>query len=131
MREKFTICLIIGQKHKKSQARNQFVPGTLLMGCGHRCADRLVSEYQSVAEGIHDDRLFANNLICQNLLRQVVEQILLDGSLHRTGTIVGVVTLLSQPVDGLRRDVEGEALRLEHLLHAGELQLDDVGNLLF
>ena len=68
-------------------------------------------EHQTIAKGIDNNRFLSTDLVGKKFLRQVVEQILLDGSFHRTGTIIGIVALLCQPVDGLWGDFEGESLR--------------------
>ena len=75
----------------------------------------LITEYKPVAELIDDDGLGAIHLIGEELLRQVVEYELLDGTLHRTCTKVWVITLFCQIVDGLRCALELDALWLQHI----------------
>jgi len=63
----------------------------------------LITEYQFFPEVVDDDGLGAVYLVCQQLLRQVVEHELLDGALYRTGTEVWVVALVCEVADGLWR----------------------------
>ena len=70
----------------------------------------LIPEYEAVAEIVDDDGLVAIDFVGKELLRQVVEYELLDGTLDGTGTEVGVVTLLSQVVDSLWCHLKAEAL---------------------
>ena len=56
----------------------------------------LVPKHQSVAELVDDDRFLPIHLVGENLTREVVEHQVLDGTLDRTGTEVGVVALASQ-----------------------------------
>ena len=53
-----------------------------------------VAEDKSVAELVDNDGLVVRHLVGQQLLREVVEEQLLDGTLHGTGTEVGVVAFL-------------------------------------
>ena len=75
----------------------------------------LVSEYKPVSEFIDDDWFRAIHLVGEEFLRQVVEHELLDGTFHGSCTIVGIVTLLSQIVDGLRCALKFDALWLQHI----------------
>ena len=61
--------------------------------CGCRKRGGLVAEHQTVAKLVDDDRLLARHLVGQQTARQVVEDVVLDGTLHRTGTHIGVVAL--------------------------------------
>lgn len=71
----------------------------------------LVSEHQSSTIRVDDDRFLAADLLGKKLLREVVEHIVLNGSLHRTGTEFGIVACIGQPIDGGIRVFEREALR--------------------
>ena len=65
----------------------------------------LVVEDQAVAELIDDDGALAADLVGQQLARQIVEDVVLDGTLHGTGTHVGVVAFLRQPFHGVVADL--------------------------
>ena len=65
----------------------------------------LVVEDQAVAELVDDDGPLAADFVGQQFLRQIVEDVVLDGALHRTGTHVGVVAFLGQPFHGVVADL--------------------------
>ena len=60
----------------------------------------LVSEHQSVSVRIHDDGFRPVDMLCQHGLRQVVQQVTLDGPFDRTGTELGIITRIGQEVQG-------------------------------
>ena len=72
----------------------------------------LVSEDEPVAKLIDDDWSTAIHLICQYLLRQVVEYQVLDSPFHRSCTEVGIVAFLCQILDGRLRNLQLDALWL-------------------
>ena len=62
----------------------------------------LISENQSVVSGIgiHCNRLAAVYFLGQQLLRQIVQQIVLYGTFHRTGAEFRVITCIGKEVYG-------------------------------
>ena len=63
----------------------------------------LVLEDQSICICMIDGNwLLSANLFCKNLLTQVVQDIILDSALYRTGTKLWVVSYLCQILDSCR-----------------------------
>ena len=56
------------------------------------------------------------NLFCQNLFRQVVQQIPLDHPFHRPGTELRVIPLLSYPFHSFIGNLDGNTVVSQHLL---------------
>ena len=90
----------------------------------------LVSEYQSVFVRIHDDGSRPVDMLCQHGLRQVVQQVTLDGPFDRTGTELGIVTRIGQEVQGGIGQLQGHAVALQHLGDAVDLQAHHLFDLL-
>ena len=59
----------------------------------------LITEYKAFSELIDDDGLGAVNLVGQELLGEVVEHELLDGTFHGTDAEVGIVALFCEKGD--------------------------------
>ena len=91
----------------------------------------LVFEDQSICICMIDGNwLLSANLFCKNLLTQIVQDVILDSALYRTGTKLWVVTYLGKITDGGWSPAEIEALRLQHLLYSLHLKFYNLGNLL-
>src|SRR4051812_3508371 len=84
------------------------------------------AEDDLVALGVDDDRLARVELLPQDLLRQRVLDVTLDGAAQRPGAQRRVVALLGEQV--LRRigELEPEALALQLRLHPHDEQVHDV-----
>ena len=91
----------------------------------------LILENQATLSGVVDgNRTLTAHLLGKDLLAQVIEHIILDGTLYRTSTKLWIVAYLSQILDGSWSPAEVEALWLKHLLNPVHLELYHAGYLL-
>ena len=70
----------------------------------------LILERQSLVIGIDDDGFVVRHVAGQQLLGQVVQDVALDGALHRAGTELGIISHLAKEVDGIGCPFQGKAL---------------------
>ena len=66
----------------------------------------------------------------KHLLREVVEQVVLDGSLHWACTILRVEALTGKELEGAVSEGHGDAVVGQHLADSVDLQSDDAEALL-
>ena len=88
----------------------------------------LVPEFQSVTISLYDNRFVSIHHHREQLLRQVVQQVSLDGTLHRTGTEFRIITGRCQEVDGHVAQVQVHSIVFQHPLDALDLQTDNLFN---
>src|SRR5574344_1689109 len=80
---------------------------------------------------IYHDGLATIYLLGNEFLRQIVEQITLNSSLHRTGTKLRIESGLCEEADCGIGEFEVDTIALEHLLYTTDLQGDNLTNLRF
>ena len=64
--------------------------------------------------GIHDDGVVATHLLGKDTFGEQVEHITLNGTLHRSGTKLGIEPCLGYHCHSLIGDTERQSLLLEH-----------------
>ena len=67
----------------------------------HSSFNKSVSELQSIGVALHHDGFRAVDFLCQQLLRQVVEQVTLDGTFHGTCAELRIESGGGQELNGL------------------------------
>ena len=83
--------------------------------------ESLIAEDEAVSERINGDRFIVGNLACEDLFRQIVEHVTLDGTFHGPCTELGVVANLCEILNGCVGYFKSEALRFEHLPNGVDL----------
>lgn len=108
-------------KYKIKEAIPDYWESPLLLG-GYGLL--LISENQSVVSGtgIHCNRLAAVYFLSQQLLRQIVQQIVLYGTFHRTGTEFRVIPCIGKEVYGGICQNQFHTVTGKHLLHTLDLE---------
>ena len=94
------------------------------------CYWKLVLEDNLPVYCIDHNGSVAVNMASDDVAAQRVEQQVLDGTLDRAGTELWVVACLGKQLDGTVGPLECDAVVAQHLLHAGQLQANNLCNLL-